>query len=76
MAFNQDHKLFFNFKIYLYLYKTESTIDSMTYWYMVICHELAHKFVDHHNTEHEVSIFLKSIFISWAREPKNAPLNK
>lgn len=56
MAFNQDRALFFNFKIYLDLYKIEPTIDAMTYWYMVICHELAHKFVNDHNSEHEVSI--------------------
>ncbi|RIA98236.1 hypothetical protein C1645_750373 [Glomus cerebriforme] len=57
MAFNQDRALFFNFKIYLDLYKIEPTIDAMTYWYMVICHELAHKFVNDHNSEHEVSVF-------------------
>lgn len=61
MAFNKDRVLFFNFKIYLDLYKNESTIDAITYWYMMICHELAHKFVDDHNSEHEVSKSLKSV---------------
>jgi len=51
MTFNQDYKLFFNFKIYLDLYETNPKFDALTYWYMVICHKLAHKLVEKHNDD-------------------------
>lgn len=58
MAFNQDYKLFFNFKIYLNLYKTYPKFDALTYWYMVICHGLAHKLVADHNDDYTVSLYI------------------
>ncbi|RIA99607.1 hypothetical protein C1645_811167 [Glomus cerebriforme] len=55
IAFNRDGTLFFNLKFYLELHKKECeikpTIDVMTYWFTIFCHELAHNFIQSHNCE-------------------------
>jgi hypothetical protein len=59
IAFNRNRELFFNLKFYRELHDEECkiipTINAMTYWFMMFCHELAHNFIQHHNSEHEVS---------------------
>jgi hypothetical protein len=61
VAFNRDRSLFFNLKFYIGLHdeecKIKPTSNAMTYWYMTICHELAHNFIQSHSSEHEVSIY-------------------
>jgi hypothetical protein len=60
IAFNRNRVLFFNLRFYLGLHdeecKINPTINSITYWFMMFCHELAHNFIEKHNSEHEVSI--------------------
>ncbi len=66
IAFNDKRLLFFNFKFYHELHADESSIkykiDAITYWYMIFCHELAHNFIQDHDSKHEVSIILKIFF--------------
>ncbi|CAG8554349.1 7584_t:CDS:2 [Funneliformis mosseae] len=67
ITFNEGSALFFNFKIYIDLYKADPKFDAMTYWYTVICHALAHKFVEGHNSEYQyhfsslVTKYMKSL---------------
>ena len=60
IAFNRDQALFFNLKFYLELHddecKIKPTINAMTYWFMMFCHELAHNFIHDHDSLHGVSI--------------------
>ncbi|CAJ0836131.1 4791_t:CDS:10 [Entrophospora sp. SA101] len=59
IAFNRNNSLFFNFKFYIALHDSENlqfSIETMVYWYMTFCHELAHNFVTQHNSQHEVRI--------------------
>ncbi|KAJ3334211.1 hypothetical protein HDU76_006583 [Blyttiomyces sp. JEL0837] len=63
VAFNRGRTLFFNARFYLGLhYQGGSTsdieigkydVDGVYYWFMVACHELAHNFVQEHNSNHE-----------------------
>ncbi|GBC04755.1 hypothetical protein RclHR1_05850004 [Rhizophagus clarus] len=57
IAFNRDKILFFNLRFYLGLHgeecKIKPTINAMTYWFMMFCHELSHNFIEQHNFEHE-----------------------
>lgn len=56
IAFNSSGSLFFN----LYHWHSnghnkqteEARIDAITWWYMVMCHELAHNLVIAHTPEH------------------------
>ncbi|CAG8483552.1 3154_t:CDS:10 [Funneliformis caledonium] len=67
ITYNEGSALFFNFKIYIDLYKADPKFDAKTYWYMVICHALAHKFVEGHNSEYQyhfsslVTKYMKSL---------------
>ena len=62
IAFNRNGALFFNLNVYITLHdekcKNNPTIDAMAYWFMKLCHELAHNFTRSHNYEHEVSVIL------------------
>ncbi|GBB83162.1 hypothetical protein RclHR1_00010044 [Rhizophagus clarus] len=57
IAFNRNRVLFFNLRFYLGLHdeecKIKPTINAMTYWFMMFCHELSHNFIEHHSSEHE-----------------------
>ncbi|KAI8616956.1 hypothetical protein BC830DRAFT_1115804 [Chytriomyces sp. MP71] len=61
VAFNRGRTLYFNFRFYLGLhYKATlrpgiagEDVESVYYWFMVACHELAHNFVGEHNSQHE-----------------------
>ncbi|KAI8829064.1 hypothetical protein BJ741DRAFT_538973 [Chytriomyces cf. hyalinus JEL632] len=61
VAFNRGRTLFFNFRFYLGLHFRSGMrpgivgedIDSVYYWFMTACHELAHNFVAEHNSQHE-----------------------
>ncbi|CAG8723512.1 10741_t:CDS:2, partial [Racocetra persica] len=57
IAFNRGKALFFNFRFYLGLHdeveSSRPSIDTISYWFMTFCHELAHNFVGPHNSEHE-----------------------
>lgn len=60
IAFNTSGSLFMNLRYYLALHepkdKTEEASkrkEGMIYWFMTLCHELAHNFVHAHNSEHE-----------------------
>ncbi|CAG8694418.1 12269_t:CDS:2, partial [Acaulospora morrowiae] len=57
IAFNRGRALFFNFRFYLGLHNDEdsdvTSSETLTYWYMTFCHELAHNFIAPHNSEHE-----------------------
>lgn len=52
IAFNRGNSLYFNLTVFIDLrFRTRS--ECMRYWYMVMCHELAHNNVSAHNEEHE-----------------------
>ncbi|CAG8636581.1 9366_t:CDS:2, partial [Cetraspora pellucida] len=57
IAFNRGKALFFNFRFYLGLHdeieSSRPSVDTIFYWFMTFCHELAHNFVGPHNSEHE-----------------------
>ncbi|KAJ3107750.1 hypothetical protein HDU97_003420 [Phlyctochytrium planicorne] len=56
VAFNRDRTLFFNLRFYLGLHHKQGVADSADtyyYWFMTMCHELAHNFVAEHNSHHE-----------------------
>ncbi|KAI8149845.1 hypothetical protein BJV82DRAFT_2121 [Fennellomyces sp. T-0311] len=60
IAFNMSGSLFMNLRYYLALHETEDPAqtaakrkEALIYWFMTICHELAHNFVGDHSSEHE-----------------------
>ncbi|KAI9246456.1 hypothetical protein BDA99DRAFT_592382 [Phascolomyces articulosus] len=61
IAFNMNGSLFMNLRYYLALHETDDMSlfkrtkrkEALIYWFMTICHELAHNFVSDHNSEHE-----------------------
>lgn len=60
IAFNLSGSLFMNLRYYLALHDTtdkqlESSKrkEALIYWFMTLCHELAHNFVSQHNSTHE-----------------------
>ncbi|KAJ3288068.1 hypothetical protein HDU79_005116 [Rhizoclosmatium sp. JEL0117] len=61
VAFNRGRTLFFNFRFYLGLHYKEGMkagiagedVETVYYWFMVACHELAHNFVSQHDANHE-----------------------
>ncbi|GES95293.1 hypothetical protein GLOIN_2v1834046 [Rhizophagus clarus] len=69
IAFNHNRELFFNLKFYHELHEEECknklTVDAMTYWFMMFCHELAHNFIQHHNSDHEYCfVLITKIYMS------------
>ncbi|KAE9976820.1 hypothetical protein BLS_001825 [Venturia inaequalis] len=58
IAFNKAGALFFNYHYFATLHKKNwetshgSKIDSLAYWYMTLCHELAHNLVVEHSAKH------------------------
>jgi len=68
IAFNRNRALFFNLKFYIVLHddecKIKPTTDAMSYWFMTICHELAHNFVSLHDSIHEVGIDFKGLIFN------------
>ncbi|CAG8463812.1 12087_t:CDS:10 [Funneliformis caledonium] len=59
VAFNRDRSLFFNLNYYIGLHGDECqyvfTNNAMNYWFMTVCHELAHNIVLNHDSKHETS---------------------
>ncbi|KAI8973522.1 hypothetical protein BDF20DRAFT_837459 [Mycotypha africana] len=63
IAFNLSGSLFMNLRYYLALHDSEDEKSkgnqnsnrgkTLIYWFMTICHELAHNFIGPHNSEHE-----------------------
>ncbi|ORX61525.1 hypothetical protein DM01DRAFT_1404308 [Hesseltinella vesiculosa] len=61
IAFNRSGSLFLNLRFYLALHTQGSqgaqdpakVADALIYWFMTVCHELAHNFVAEHSSEHE-----------------------
>ncbi|KAG0933842.1 hypothetical protein G6F57_009475 [Rhizopus arrhizus] len=58
IAFNLSGSLFMNLRYYLALHESETEDgrkrkEALIYWFMTICHELAHNFVADHSSEHE-----------------------
>lgn len=63
IAFNMSGSLFLNLRYYLALHEPSKTDDeahrmakrkeALIYWFMTVCHELAHNFVSDHSSEHE-----------------------
>lgn len=65
IAFYRNGSLFFNLRFYLNLHDAPSAApdsqvrrtkrrDALKFWYMTMCHELAHCFEARHNAQHEV----------------------
>ncbi|QDS76721.1 hypothetical protein FKW77_001035 [Venturia effusa] len=58
IAFNKSGALFFNYHYFSTLHKKSwetshgSKIDTLAYWYMTLCHELAHNLVSEHSAKH------------------------
>ncbi|KAJ1973336.1 hypothetical protein H4R34_005110 [Dimargaris verticillata] len=59
IAFNRGQSLFFNLRFFVDLHHPEwlavpaQRADVYFYWFMVLCHELAHNFVTAHDDQHE-----------------------
>jgi hypothetical protein len=60
IAFNLSGSLFMNLRYYLALHEPQSKAqeaskrkEALIYWFMTLCHELAHNFVSEHSSEHE-----------------------
>lgn len=60
IAFNLSGSLFMNLRYYLALHETtkkeqeaSKRKEALIYWFMTMCHELAHNFVSAHSSEHE-----------------------
>lgn len=60
VAFNRSGSIFLNLRYYLALHDSEDTSafaakrkEGLIYWFMTLCHELAHNFVSEHSSEHE-----------------------
>ncbi|KAI9250278.1 hypothetical protein BY458DRAFT_559759 [Sporodiniella umbellata] len=66
IAFNLSGSLFMNLRYYLALHEQVERKEAMIYWFMTICHELAHNFVADHSSEHE---FYMSSFAENYLEP-------
>lgn len=76
IAFNSNGELFFNLKVYTILHDGECifkpTIYAMAYWFMTLCHELAHNIVIPHNSGHEVSHnYIKSFYLIFLQSTHN-----
>ncbi|CAI2169488.1 1796_t:CDS:2 [Funneliformis geosporum] len=67
VAFNRDKALYFNFKTFLELHDEEYNNgfkdNAMYYWFVMVCHELAHNFASKHNSIHEY--YLTSFVIAY-----------
>ncbi|CAG8463772.1 15992_t:CDS:2 [Funneliformis mosseae] len=63
VAFNRDRSLFFNLNYYIGLHGDECqyvfTNNAMNYWFMTVCHELAHNIVLNHDSKHEIIYVLE-----------------
>ncbi|KAI9320075.1 hypothetical protein BX666DRAFT_1853391 [Dichotomocladium elegans] len=73
IAFNMNGSLFMNLRYYLALHEPDTPAkafakqkEALIYWFMTICHELAHNFVADHSSEHE---FYMSSFAEVYLEP-------
>jgi hypothetical protein len=60
IAFNLSGSLFMNLRYYLALHEStkkeeeaSKRKEALIYWFMTLCHELAHNFVSEHSSEHE-----------------------
>ncbi|GAA5813959.1 hypothetical protein MFLAVUS_007449 [Mucor flavus] len=60
IAFNTSGSLFMNLRYYLALHEPSNPQqekskrkEALIYWFMTLCHELAHNFVHQHDSEHE-----------------------
>jgi hypothetical protein len=60
IAFNLSNSLFMNLRYYLALHEpkkkeeeSSKRKEAIIYWFMTICHELAHNFVAEHSSQHE-----------------------
>ncbi|KAJ3065081.1 hypothetical protein HDU98_011523 [Podochytrium sp. JEL0797] len=84
VAFNRGRTLFFNFRFYLGLHFKEGMragiageeVESIYYWFMVACHELAHNFVSQHDAQHEFyfSSYAENYLVKLNRTLKTAGL--
>ncbi|KAI9838454.1 MAG: hypothetical protein M1837_002476 [Sclerophora amabilis] len=59
IAFNRQGSIFCNFRYFQQLHldglqsgKAEKQIDALVYWWVVLCHELAHNLVQVHSAQH------------------------
>jgi hypothetical protein len=52
IAFNTSGSLFMNLRYYLALHSNQRK-EALIYWFMTLCHELAHNFVTEHSSQHE-----------------------
>jgi hypothetical protein len=58
IAFNQDGALFFNYHYFLTLHRDTwetshgTKIEALAYWWITLCHELAHNLVKEHSARH------------------------
>lgn len=65
IAFNSNGSLFCNFRYYLQSHSNVAAGDAMVYWYMTLCHELAHNLVGEHSQQHEY--YTESFAINYFR---------
>lgn len=57
IAFNSNGSLFCNLRYFLQLHMSEmstpeSKVEAMAYWWITLCHELAHNLVKQHDAQH------------------------
>lgn len=53
IAFNRDGSVFCNYRYYRELHEGKAEFaDAFVYWFVILCHELAHNLVGDHSSEH------------------------
>ena len=57
IAFNSNGSLFCNLRYYIQLHSAEMAtpegkVEAMAYWWITLCHELAHNLVSQHDSQH------------------------
>ncbi len=70
IAFNQDGSIFCNFHVFVKLHLAvfgarQARMDAAVYWFVVLCHELAHNLVKNHDSAH--SFFTESFVQQYFR---------
>ncbi|PSK43609.1 hypothetical protein B9Z65_7123 [Elsinoe australis] len=83
IAFNSNGSLFCNLRFFLQLHwngferDVEKKREAAVYWWVTLCHELAHNLVSKHGSQHEyfTESFVTMYFGRMVQKPANIPLH-
>ena len=69
IAFNRAGSLFCNYFYFQQLHEasllqTQNTKDALVYWWVILCHELAHNLVGDHSSGHSYYTYVLSFSLS------------